>query len=607
MLCALGGGVFLAGAWSLFLPWLAGLAASPRLLLAVAALVAGGAAAASVPRGRSGSRDAGRLGLIFAAVATLGALLSGLALRREAGGYPGVALVAGALGSALLVALVAAGAAYTTNARTLRRGAPGGAALSLPVLIGAVTGALTFAGWSLATARLVGQRHTDAERRAVIEARDLTAIVLSRLGATGQRTFDLPELVPPGGFLAFLDEEGVAGDVLGVGLVTGDRLKVAETPTWCRATGRPLPCAVRRLVDGRRLVAAVPIEPVEAGLLFAFAVVGLVCTAAAGGFGALVGLAQARDLERMAETVDSLKRGAKTLALSLEQPIVVASLDELGELAAALGRLRKRLHPMIEEYRVALEKAEAADRARDEFLSMVSVELRSPLNQIIASSQALIDLKAEPLSAEQKDDVKTILSASRHLTDLIDEVLDVSAIATGQVSLRLEEVDLCKVVAEVAKAQRPTLRKKGVEVTLDLEPACPRIRADERRVRQVITNIVSNAVKFTDKGSIDITVRTRDDKIEIRVKDTGPGIAAEQLPRLFEEFVQLGSLRQRAHGTGLGLAICKRLVEAHDGSVSAASELGKGSTFTVVLPVAGPREARSVTDDTPVEGVEELG
>jgi signal transduction histidine kinase len=132
------------------------------------------------------------------------------------------------------------------------------------------------------------------------------------------------------------------------------------------------------------------------------------------------------------------------------------------------------------------------------------------------------------------------------------------------------------------------------------------VTGDERRLRQVLTNIISNAVKFTDRGTIEIAIARSGPRVEVSVRDTGPGIAPESLGKLFREFVQLGSLKQRAHGTGLGLAICKRLVDAHDGEVWAESTPGSGSTFHVVVPVAGPAPRLAVTDDTPVQGVEEL-
>jgi signal transduction histidine kinase len=149
-----------------------------------------------------------------------------------------------------------------------------------------------------------------------------------------------------------------------------------------------------------------------------------------------------------------------------------------------------------------------------------------------------------------------------------------------------------QLVSDVAKAQRPIVQAKGVEVKIDVDSPSPRARADERRLRQVVTNLVGNAAKFTEKGHIAVSAKKSGNggEIEITVGDTGPGIDPKQLPRLFTEFVQLGSLKQRAHGTGLGLAICKRLVEAHGGRISAESTPGQGSIFRFVIPVAGPGE-----------------
>jgi signal transduction histidine kinase len=135
------------------------------------------------------------------------------------------------------------------------------------------------------------------------------------------------------------------------------------------------------------------------------------------------------------------------------------------------------------------------------------------------------------------------------------------------------------------------LQNKRVELHVQIAKPSPRARADERRLRQVVTNLVSNAVKFTEKGSIAIASRSDGMEVVVEVRDTGPGIPAAQLGRLFSEFVQLGSLKQRARGTGLGLAICKRLVEAHGGKVAVESEPGRGSTFRVHLPVAGPEQS----------------
>lgn len=613
MAFALGGGFALALLWGLACPWLIGLGAELGPA-ATAALLAGGiavglVAVALLPRSDFGALGAFRLGLGLTLAGLAGALAIAAAGARPLGSAPALALALCAFGCAVSVALLATVLAFRIDRRRADRGRGGrGAGVPLRRMVAATSGALAVAAWALACGHVLGQRATDASHHAAFEARNVVAIYSARtLLAPGAGAL-LGALAPDGGYLVIVADGRVENGV-GAEVAAGTRFQFREgPPPTCTLGRRTLPCAVRQLADGTQVAAAVPARPLGARMVLLFALAGLGLALGAIGIGGLVGASTARDLERVAETVDDLRRSAKSLqaALDLDRPIVVASLDEAGELAAALGRLRAHLQPIIEEYRAALERAQAADQARDEFLSLVSAELRSPLNQIIASAEALLTLRADPLTAEQRDDVKTVLSASRHLIDLIDEVLDVSAIATGQVSLRLSEVDLGALTADVAKAQRPIVQKKGVEVKLSCDRPSPRVTGDERRLRQVLTNIISNAVKFTDRGAIEIAVAQKGLRVEVSVKDTGPGIAPESLGKLFREFVQLGSLKQRAYGTGLGLAICKRLVDAHDGEVWAESTPGAGSTFHVVVPVAGPAPRVAVTDDTPVQGVEEL-
>lgn len=607
-----GSGVLIGLLWAFSAPWLVGLGKTPgvvRAELFACGLGVGLVAALAVPRGAFGAGGALRLGLGLGVAGLLGAG-AGVALwARALAAAPAVALGLCALGLTHVVALGASLVGFALERRRPGGGGPGGGA-PLRTLVAAACGALAAAAWTITAGHVLGQRHADTFGHAAGEARDVVALAAERLLLSSPDAIEalLPRIAPKGGFLVTLDESGrVEG---GVGLPPGEVVGVAPgLPPVCRAAAHALPCALRRLGPERRVVAAVPPRPLGAEEVLAFVLIGLIVAGGAVALGRLVGAGAARDLDRVAGALDDLRRSAKGLARSFdldERTIVVASLDEVGDLAAALGRLRAHLAPRIATYRVALEKAQAADHARDEFLAHVSVALRSPLNQVIAAASALLDIAGDPLTSEQRDDVKTILSASRHLVELIDEVLDVSAIATGQVKLRLGEVDVTALVSSVAKTQRPLVQKKGLALRLALEPQPVRIVADEKRLRQVLTNIVSNAVKFTEQGHVEIAVESRGSQVHIRVTDTGPGIAAEQLPRLFREFVQLGSLKQRAHGTGLGLAICKRLVQAHDGEVSAESDLGKGATFVVTLPAAGPHKKPTAIDDTPVEGLEGL-
>jgi signal transduction histidine kinase len=601
----LSAGVALALAWTFGCPFLLGVAAHGlHALLFFGGVAAALPAIALVPRRGLGARGAAAIGAGIAGGGAVVASLIALVEARALEPAPALALALACFGAALTVGLVAAIVGWQlVRATTPKEDPSATGGLPLRALIAVTCGCLAMSAWAIASGYVLGQRHADTRRHALAEARALAATAAERIlvhrGDPLRQIDALTWLAPPGGWLVAVDEGGVLR--AGAGVANGTRINVEEDAS-CRAGERTLPCAVRRLPDGTRIVAAAPRSAIGARTVLAFALIGLLVVAGALGIGLLLGAATARDLDRVAGTLDELRRGAKGQAIDLDRPIVIASLDEAGELAAALGRLRARLQPRITEYRHALERAQAADRARDEFLQLVSVELRSPLDEIVAAARSLLDSSSEPMTPEQREDVKTVVSAAHHLLELIDEVLDVSAIASGQVQLKLADVDLGKLLADVAKAQRPIVQGKGVEVRIDVAVPSPHVRGDERRLRQVITNIVSNAVKFTERGAIELAVRPADGKIELTVKDTGPGIAADQLPKLFREFVQLGSLKQRAHGTGLGLAICKRLVNAHQGEVTAESELGVGSTFRVVLPVAGPPPADAPEhDDTPVQ------
>ncbi len=567
------------------------------------------AALALAPSGPPRPRGALRL----AVAVTLGGLIGAAApfvVLRQIGVQAGVAVALVALGCSAATAVVTGLLGWRLASRTVG-GADIVSGLPLRPLLLGTAGVLGLAAWSFGASHVLGHRLADAEVQAEREAHDVLLIVEARLraGAPVDR-MSLDHLAPSPGAVLFTDS---AGRVLrGVGADSGEpAAELAKSATglrsgYCTIGEHRWPCvddAVSEVLPASRILVAVAPRPLDRGIFLGFLLAGVIVVGAASLLGLLLGLANARELDRVADAIDLLRRSTRNLALALDQPLVPTSLDEVGQLTAALSRLRAYLRPMLDDYRTALERAQAADKARDEFLALVSIELRSPLNEVIAATQLLLDDKAEPLTQEQRDDVATILSASRHLNELIDEVLDVSAIATGQIHLRLGEVDFGKLVTDVANLQRPIVQKKGVEIRLELGKDALMVVGDEKRLRQVITNIVSNAVKFTEKGSIQISVHLDPSRVALSVRDTGPGIPPDALPKLFREFVQLGSIKQRAGGTGLGLAICKRLVEAHGGTVIAESTLGSGSTFRVTLPIGGPHPDADLFDDTPIHGV----
>ena len=260
----------------------------------------------------------------------------------------------------------------------------------------------------------------------------------------------------------------------------------------------------------------------------------------------------------------------------------VANRDELGSLAAKVNRTSDELQRLYGEL-------ETASRHKSDFLATMSHELRTPLNAIIGFAEVLREEISGELNEDQIADVEEVLTASEHLLLLVNDVLDVAKIEAGSMELELSEVAIPELLHAAVSMYSERAARGGVELTLRTEPKEITIFADSRRIRQVVFNLVSNAVKFTPReGRIDVSARLDDGQVEIAVADTGPGIASEDLETIFEEFKQAMD-GKRAEGTGLGLPLSRRLVELHRGRLWVESELGRGSTFRFTLPV-GPTE-----------------
>jgi len=249
---------------------------------------------------------------------------------------------------------------------------------------------------------------------------------------------------------------------------------------------------------------------------------------------------------------------------------------------------RKHANDAIEAARV---EADRANRAKTEFLSRMSHELRTPLNAILGFSQLL---EMDELNADQRENVAYISQAGRHLLELINEVLDISRIESGQISISREPVAVDEVVHEVATLVRPLADARGVTVeVVAIEPGAF-VLADRQRLNQVLLNLLSNAVKYNrEGGSIRVETRPADDgMLRITVADTGFGIPPEYHDRLFRPFDRLGADRSSVEGTGMGLALSKGLVEAMAGSIGVESTVGVGSSFWVELAMAESQLAR---------------
>jgi signal transduction histidine kinase/FixJ family two-component response regulator len=257
-----------------------------------------------------------------------------------------------------------------------------------------------------------------------------------------------------------------------------------------------------------------------------------------------------------------------------------------------------------EELLKAKHAAEDASRAKSAFLANMSHELRTPLNAIIGYSEMLEEETRDSGKAENLHDLRKIQSAGKHLLSLINDVLDLSKIEAGKMGLHLETFDVSLMVEEMVTTLQPAIAKNSNNVRVRLADNAGMMRADATKVRQILFNLMSNACKFTDHGTISLDVSQSamegQEWIRFRVKDTGIGISSKQQEKLFQEFTQADATISRKYGgTGLGLAISYRFVQMMKGRISVESQEGRGSTFTVYLPV---QVTLDVTESTQVEG-----
>jgi signal transduction histidine kinase len=264
---------------------------------------------------------------------------------------------------------------------------------------------------------------------------------------------------------------------------------------------------------------------------------------------------------------------------------------ELGDLADAFNDMSDKLRNAIYDARKARDAADEANAAKSIFLANVSHELRTPLNAIIGYSEMLHDElgdKGEVNRQQFQQDLDTIIKSGRQLLTLIDDILDLSKIETGKMSLHCETFDPAELLQQACEVLTPLLRNNSNELRIEPLQALPILYNDAAKFRQIFTNLLSNANKFTSEGIISVSARelpTSPGWVEFKVRDTGIGMTSEQLRRVFEAFVQAESSTSANYGgTGLGLAICRDFCELMGGSISVESEPGVGSTFTVLLP-----------------------
>jgi len=271
-------------------------------------------------------------------------------------------------------------------------------------------------------------------------------------------------------------------------------------------------------------------------------------------------------------------RLAATASGDFSGHVEVSNRDELGALATNVNRMNDELDRLYKEL-------ETASAHKSEFLASMSHELRTPLNAIIGFSQVLREEMFGELNDKQEEYLDDILGSAYHLLSLINDVLDLSRVEAGQTELQLAPFSLRDALESGVVMVRERASEDGVQVELSADPDIDPVEGDERRIRQVVFNLLANAVKFTPEGgSIDVSAARVNGEVRVSVADTGPGVAPDDRERIFEEFQQTDVGVGLGEGTGLGLALSKRFVELHGGRIWVEGVVGGGSRFVFTLP-----------------------
>ena len=299
------------------------------------------------------------------------------------------------------------------------------------------------------------------------------------------------------------------------------------------------------------------------------------------------------DLTEQAEN-ERLYDELKTFSSQLEERIRAATAD--------LAEQNTRLQWQSRE----LEKA---NRLKSEFLASMSHELRTPINALIGYASLMLDRIYGELTPRQEEGLNRIQGAAQHLLALINDILDLAKIEAGRMPLHLDDVTLADIVTEISQQIEPLVKKKSLSFHVEMPPTHLTLHTDRTKVKQILLNLLSNAVKFTHKGGIWVTISKDEEDLRFDVRDTGIGIKESDIESMWEDFRQVDQSRTREFGgTGLGLSITRKLVDALGGHVFAESVFGKGSTFTVVLPIRSvvrpddpPRVVDVIPPPSPVE------
>lgn len=350
-----------------------------------------------------------------------------------------------------------------------------------------------------------------------------------------------------------------------------------------RAAAAPL----RPPLGGLNVIVAFPVDSSGVGLGVPMARMGIIALILLLGVAAYgIGLGRAFGV-RLADITGKLDRlggdgeGARGKAAG-----TASSMRELHNLDAAVERLGSRFGEEMAIVSDQRRDTETRDRGETDLLTSVSGDLCRPLDRVVSLSDRLLAGEDGPLSESQREDVSIVRKAGGRLTTMVSEILDLSSLMGADGDYDDEAVDLVEVAREVVETSRGEAVKKNLTVDLEGAPDGPVwVRGNRQRLWQVLTNLVSNGIKFTESGGVAVEVGVEEDSARLVVKDTGVGIARLDQATVFDTFRQIGARTGRNRGTGLGLAICRRLVELHGGKIRVSSVIGEGTRFTVTLPV----------------------
>jgi signal transduction histidine kinase len=268
------------------------------------------------------------------------------------------------------------------------------------------------------------------------------------------------------------------------------------------------------------------------------------------------------------------------------QRIEVPNRDELGTLASNLNRMSEELGQLYRQIEEKSKQLETANKHKSEFLARVSHDLRTPLNAIMGFTRIVLRRLEGQIPALQKENLQKVLISSEHLLNLINELLDLAKIDAGKMEVIADTFRVEEIINMTTTTVEPLLKDGRVRIVREIAPDLPPLKTDRDKLKQVLFNLLSNAAKFTEQGEIKVTAARENGTLKLAVADSGIGMKSEALEHIFEEFQQAEkTTASRYGGTGLGLAIVKKFVNLMGGDIVVESEIGKGSKFTITLPM----------------------